>query len=48
MCGRLVVEELAKAEFATEWNETAQVKIAIKDIRWDKRYVDEEAEDDDE
>jgi len=40
--GQIVVNELEKTGFSIEWNKTAKTKIAIKDFKWDKYYIDNE------
>lgn len=34
--GKMIVEELEEAGFVTEWKQSANEKIAIKDMIWDK------------
>lgn len=40
--GRMIEAELEAAGFSTEWEKTADAKIAIKDMVWDKQYTDDE------
>lgn len=36
--GKMIVKELEEAGFVTEWNQSADEKIAIRDMKWDKVY----------
>lgn len=36
--GKMIVKELEEAGFVTEWNQSADEKIAIQDMKWDKVY----------
>lgn len=40
--GRMIVEELEKAGFSTDWNQSPDTRIAITNMRWDKQYCDEQ------
>lgn len=40
--GQIIVEEFEAVGFLVKWDKTAQTKVAIQDMEWDKRYVDEE------
>lgn len=40
--GRIIVKEFETAGFSTQWTQTADTKIAIKDFIWDKRYSDDD------
>lgn len=40
--GQIIIEELEAAGFLTEWDGTADRRIAVKDFIWDKCYIDEE------
>ena len=36
------MDELGPAGFSVKWDKTADTKIAVKDFKWDKYYVDNE------
>lgn len=38
--GQIIVKELEKAGFTTYWTQTADTRIAIKCLTWDKQYND--------
>lgn len=40
--GQLIVESLELAGFCVQWDKTSKTKIAIKDFKWDKYYLDNE------
>uniref|UniRef100_UPI004056FABF DUF6891 domain-containing protein n=1 Tax=Agathobacter sp. TaxID=2021311 RepID=UPI004056FABF len=39
--GKVIVEELEKVGFTTEWNGSGDEKIAITNLHWDKTYIGE-------
>lgn len=40
--GQIIVGELEKAGFCIQWDGTAETKIAVKGLQWDKYYTDSE------
>ncbi len=40
--GQIIVDELKVTGFCVQWNGTAETKIAIENIKWDKYYTDSE------
>lgn len=38
--GQIIVKEFEKVGFATYWTQTADTRIAIKSLTWDKQYND--------
>ena len=38
--GKIIARELENAGFSIEWNNSADVRIAIKDMVWDKQYTE--------
>ncbi len=38
--GKIIASELEDAGFSIEWNNSADVRIAIKDMVWDKQYTE--------
>jgi len=38
--GQIIVEELQKAGFEVQWNQSADTKIAIQNLTWDKYYTE--------
>lgn len=40
--GEMIVKELEAAGFSVEWKKSADVKIALEGIVWDKQYSDED------
>lgn len=40
--GQIIVDELKAIGFCVQWDGTAETKIAIKNIKWDKYYTDSE------
>lgn len=40
--GQMITEELKNVGFDVQWNQTAETKVAIKNLIWDKYYTDRE------
>ncbi len=40
--GHMIVKEFEAVGFSVQWGQTADTKIAIKDMVWDKQYMDNE------
>jgi len=38
--GQIIADELVEIGFCVEWDKTAETKIAIKNFKWDKYYID--------